>query len=410
MSTEARVKSDRRIATSAAVLLGTSMGILSYGQPVLLDAIIRARSISTTQLSSAASVQCLVNALAATVVIILCRRVPARQVAAGGGIACAVAVVLLATTQDVWQLYLTMSLLGITIAGCGTLVVGTFVSKYVRNRDRVLSIAFVGSSAGGMVWTPIITWGLDAGGLVGAVVPIVLGFTLLVAANALLFLRPTDLPADHVDAPQVHDGVLLRGALGMVSFWALLIAGTVLSFAQVAGVYHALFIWQDSDIGSAAVPGTVIAAFAGIGRVAAELLLRSLSTVRLAVLTCAMQTAAFVLLAVGGTAPVLFLGSALLGIAVGNSSLVVLLLVPELFGLLDIERISGTIYLWTGIGTSSGAAVLGLLHGAADGYLLPCLLFALLSLVSGVLLWRSGVRPVRQAPGSTRAAVNDYSA
>ncbi len=380
------LKPDRRIATAAAVLLGTSMGILSYGQPVLLNAIIEARSISTTQLDSAASLQCLVNALASTVVVILCRRVPARRVAAGGAIACAVAVLLLAMTRTLWQLYLTMSLLGIAIAGCGTLVVSTFIIKSAHNRDRVLSVAFIGSSAGGMIWAPIVTWGLTAGGLTGAAVLIVLGFTLLVAVNALLFLRLPDLPSGQVDAPPAHDGIPLRHAMRTAGFWALLVGSTLLTLTQVAGVYHVLFIWQEFDIGSPALPGAVVAAFAGIGRLAAELLLRSLSTIHLAGLTCALQTAGFILLAMGDTMPVLFLGSALLGLAVGNSSLVVLLLTPETFGLLDIERIAGTIYLWTGIGASSGAIVLGLLRGEAGNYQLPLLFFALLSVLAGVLL------------------------
>ncbi|HUQ60608.1 MFS transporter [Lentzea sp.] len=386
------LRTDRRIATATAVLLGTSMGILSYGQPVLLKAIIEARGISTTQLDSAASLQCLVNALASTVVVVLCRRMPARRVAAGSAIACAVSVILLAMTRTPWQLYLTMSLLGIAIAGCGTLVVSTFVIKSTHNRDRVLSVAFIGSSAGGMIWAPVVSWGLAAGGLAGAAVLIVLGFTLLVAANAVLFLRLPDLPGGRTDAPPAHEGVLLRHAARAARFWALLVGSTLLTLTQVAGVYHVLFIWQDSGIGSPALPGAVVAAFAGIGRVAAELLLRSLSTAYSAGLTCALQTAGFILLSTGGTMPVLFVGSALLGIAVGNSSLVVLLLTPEAFGLLDIERIAGTIYLWTGIGASSGAIVLGLLRRGAGGYQVPVLLFALLSVLAGVLLWQSGRR------------------
>ncbi|ANZ39682.1 hypothetical protein BBK82_30205 [Lentzea guizhouensis] len=378
-------RSDRRLAAATAVLLGTSMGILSYGQPVLLKAIIEARSIPTTRLDLAASLQCLVNALAAAVVVVLCRRMPARHVAAGGALACAVAAVLLASTRNAWQLYLTMSLLGIAIAGCGTLVVSTFVIKTAHNRDRVLSVAFIGSSAGGMIWAPIVSWGLTAGGLAGAAVLLVLGFTLLVALNALLFLRLPPHPSV-TEAPPADDGVTLRQAARTAGFWALLLGSTLLTLTQLAGVYHVLFIWQDSDIGTPAMPGAVVAAFAGIGRVAAELLLRSLSTVYLAGVTCALQTAGFVLLAQGGTMPVLFLGSALLGIAVGNSSLVVLLLTPEAFGLRDIERIAGTIYLWTGIGASCGAIVLGLLRHEAGGYRLPVLFFALLSLLAGVLL------------------------
>ncbi|MFD4668208.1 MFS transporter [Lentzea sp. NPDC058450] len=382
-------KDDRTLAAAAAVLLGTSMGILSYGQPVLLNAIVQARSIPATQLDSAASLQCLVNALASAVVVVLCRRMPARRVVAGGALACAVAVVLLALTRTAWQLYLTMSLLGIAIAGCGTLVVSTFVIKSTLSRDRVLSVAFIGSSAGGMVWAPIVGWGLTAGGLTGAAALMVLGFTLLVAVNALVFLRRPALPEGQA-APPVHDGMMLRAAVRTTAFWALLVGSTLLTLTQLAGVYHVLFVWQESAVGSPALPGAVVAAFAGIGRLAAELLLRSWPTTYLAVLTCVLQAAGFVLLAVGGTMPVLFAGSALLGIAVGNSSLVVLLLAPQVFGLLDIERISGAIYLWTGIGASCGAIVLGLLRQEAGGYRLPVLLFALVSAVAGVLLRQSG--------------------
>ncbi|MGI5499628.1 MFS transporter [Lentzea sp. CA-135723] len=385
-------KDDRTLAAASAVLLGTSMGILSYGQPVLLNAIVRARSIPTTQLDLAASLQCLVNALAAALVVVLCRRLPARRVVAGGALACAVAIALIATSRTAWQLYLTMSLLGIAIAGCGTLVVSTFVIKSTVNRDRVLSVAFIGSSAGGMVWAPIVGWGLTAGGLGGAAVLMVLGFTLLVAVNALVFLRRPALPPSAA-TPPVHDGTPLREAVRTPVFWALLVGSTLLTLTQLAGVYHVLFVWQESAVGSPALPGAVVAAFAGIGRVAAELLLRSWPTTYLATLTCVLQAAGFVLLGVGGTMPVLFAGSALLGIAVGNSSLVVLLLTPETFGLRDLERIAGTIYLWTGIGASSGAIVLGLLRQEAGGYRLPVLLFALVSALAGVLLRRCGRRP-----------------
>lgn len=378
-----------KVAIAAAFLLGTSIGVGAYVQPILVEPLTRTGNISAMDVASASSVQALSNALACPVMIILCRRVPPWKVAFVSGIGCAVAVLLLPFVHSAWQLDAVLLLFGVALAGCGFALIGTFVAKFLRNPVRVLAVAFTGASMGGAILAPATEWIIGLTGLDIAVYFLAVGFLVLVCANSLLFLRVNNGQAGITDGgreganragPKFHD------AVRTVRFWALLVGATLQSFAQLAAQIHALPIAREHGITAASLSITVMALTAAVSRAFSGLLLRLLSTVQLACVLCLIQAGAIVLLGTGYSAPTFLVGSALLGVAVGNNPLVVSILIPELFGTRDLERISAGIQLCIGVGTAMGPAVLGIVRDSTGGYRISMLIFGVVCLLATILL------------------------
>ncbi len=92
----------------------------------------------------------------------------------------------------------------------------------------------------------------------------------------------------------------------------------------------------------------------------------------------------------------LVVGTVLFGITIGNLTVLIPLVVVELFGLTDYPRIYAVSQFGASIGTAAGPAALAALHSAFGSYRAPLLILAVVSGLAAAAMTR--LRPPSPAP------------
>lgn len=168
----------------------------------------------------------------------------------GGGVCVAAALVAQSFITQMWQLDATFFVANFALSTLTYIPINTLISNwFVEKRSLAISIAYVGSGVGGMVFTPVIstiisTWGWRMSFRVSALVVLV----SVVVVAALVCKSPADMgqaplmPAEkgagegEGAAPASEEfGVTKAEALRTGAFWLLIVA-VVLCGAVTAGV------------------------------------------------------------------------------------------------------------------------------------------------------------------------------
>jgi MFS family permease len=104
------------------------------------------------------------------------------------------------------------------------------------------------------------------------------------------------------------------------------------------------------------------------------------------------QAVSFAVLALWSGLAGLAAGTVLFGITIGNLTVLIPLVVVELFGLTDYPRIYAVSQFGASVGTAGGPAVLAWLHSGFGSYRWPLLILAGISIAASVAVAR--LRPV----------------
>jgi MFS family permease len=97
-------------------------------------------------------------------------------------------------------------------------------------------------------------------------------------------------------------------------------------------------------------------------------------------------------------------GTVLFGITIGNLTVLIPLVVVELFGMADYPRLYAVSQFGSSIGTALGPAFLAQLHGAFGGYRVPLLILAAISGLTAVAVARLRAPAPAGQPAATTAA------
>jgi MFS family permease len=97
-------------------------------------------------------------------------------------------------------------------------------------------------------------------------------------------------------------------------------------------------------------------------------------------------------------------GTVLFGITIGNLTVLIPLVVVELFGLTDYPRIYAVSQFGASVGTAGGPAVLAWLHSGFGSYRWPLLILAGISVAASVAVARLRPPPVA-APSAATSVV-----
>jgi MFS family permease len=109
-----------------------------------------------------------------------------------------------------------------------------------------------------------------------------------------------------------------------------------------------------------------------------------------------LQAGSFAALAVLPGMFGLVVGTVLFGITIGNLTVLIPLVVVELFGLTDYPRIYAVSQFGASIGTAGGPAALAALHSGFGSYRAPLLILAVVSSLAAAALTR--LRPPSPSP------------
>jgi MFS family permease len=306
---------------------------------------------------------------------------------------CGLSLALLGQVSAVWQLYLVFMIFGCGFSASsylpGTAVI---VAIFDRDRPKALAIALTGGSVGGVVVAPVLIRILDAFGLPAAAPWLGLSYLVLAGLPVVLLVRGrlTAGPAGSGDQGPVAaaPGISYAQAVRSAAFLTVTVCFGVLLCDQVGTQVQIVGVGAGMGIRDAGIAVSLMASASMAGRLIGAFALSRLPVVGFTAAMGVLQGLAFVTFALGSGIAGLTAGSVLFGITIGNLTVLIPLVVVELFGTADYPRIYAVSQLGASLGTAAGPAILAALHGSFGSYRVPLLILAGISTVAAGVVAR----------------------
>jgi MFS family permease len=381
-------------------------GLGFYSLPVYLNVLVHSQGFALTTVSYAVSAFFLVSAVVNVPLGRLIRRVQPRWVMLGGSVLAGLSLFLLGRVDAVWELYLDF-----TIFGCGfsasSYLPGTavIVGLFDRDRARALALALTGGSVGGVVVAPLLTRIVDARGLTGTAPWLGLAYLILGGLPVLVFIRGHLAAAPAASAASAGDEAVAAGApagaaagvsyavaVRSAAFVLVTVSFGVLMADQVGTQVQIVAIGSAMGVGNAGIAVAIMASATIAGRLIGAFALSRLPVIGFSAVMGVLQGASFAVLAFGSGLAGLAAGTVLFGITIGNLTVLIPLVVVELFGLTDYPRIYAVSQFGASVGTAAGPAMLAWLHSGFGSYRVPLLILAGISFAASMAVAR--LRPV----------------
>ena len=369
-------------------------GLGFYSLPVYLNVLVHSRGFALTTVSYAVSAFFLVSAVVNVPLGRLIRRIQPRWVMLGGSVLAGLSLFLLGRVEAVWELYLDF-----TIFGCGfsasSYLPGTavIVGLFDRDRARALALALTGGSVGGVVVAPLLARIVGARGLTATAPWLGLAYLILGGLPVLVFIgghlasAPTAGAVAGAPAGGAA-GVSYAVAVRSAAFALVTVSFGVLLADQIGTQVQIVAIGSAMGVGNAGIAVAIMASATVVGRLIGAFALSRLPVIGFSAVMGVLQGASFVVLALLSGLAGLVAGTVLFGITIGNLTVLIPLVVVELFGLTDYPRIYAVSQFGASVGTAAGPAVLAGLHSGFGSYRLPLLILAGISFAASMAVAR----------------------
>lgn len=362
---------------------GLISGLFLWSFGLYIDPVEDEFGWSRAEVSLGISIALLASGLASPLVGKLTDRCGPRFTLLLGGGVYAGGLALLATTNALWQWYLFLGVVGVSLAMTLFLAFPVLISRWFeRRRGTALGLMGVGVSVGGLMVVPVVRVLIDALGwetalLISAVV--VLAYFLPVG---LLLVRDSPpagrqagrgapSPAEEASALAALSGPSLTVALRTAVFWVLALALALFFFSTFGLVVHSVPLFESRGISTAWATGLLsmmagISILTRIGLAAAADRTRGFEMICLIVTGCGVITNALLLSSTSAGILAVFLIA--WSIADGGPSLVEPLAVTRTFGMAHFATILGSIAVIRTAVMLTSAAIAGAIFDATDSY------------------------------------------
>ena len=390
------------------LVMTLTSGFAFYSQGVFLDALIDEQGFANAWASAGVTAFFIANGVCGYYTGALVNRFDIRWVLTVGTVVASIGLALLGQVRAEWQLLLVMPVFGAGFALNGLVPTTTLVTRWFQRRRSVaLAVASTGLSVGGVISSQLLASLVNRDSLAQWALPFAYMFFGSVLASTWLLVRDSParygLQADGV--PATHDanknqpppqapGTPFERAVRS-RFFVLVSIGFVLIMGSQVGAIQHVFNLTENRLTSAAAGGaltslavtSVVARLIG-GVAAIRVPLRTLATV----LICVQLVGLFVL----GTADTrlqVFVGTLVLGSAMGNLLMLHPLILVDAFGVRDYPRIYGLGSLLMIAGVGGGPLLTGVLE---DSYDYRIAFFALAAVgAGGLVIYSFGGTPDR---------------
>jgi MFS family permease len=386
-------------------------GLGFYSLPLYLNILVADRGFALTTVSYAVSSFFLVSAVVNVPLGRMVRRVQPRWIMLGGSAVSGLSLLLLGRVDAVWQLYLVF-----TIFGCGfsasSYLPGTavIVALFDKDRARALALALTGGSVGGVVVAPVLTKILDSHGLTETAPWLGLAFLVLAGLPVVVVIRgrlaapvasqdgatPETPETPVIPVIPVIPGVSYAEAVRSSAFVLVTVCFAILLADQVGTQVQIVSIGSAMGVANAGIAVSIMASATIAGRLIGAFVLSRLPVVGFSAVMGVLQAGSFAALAVLPGMFGLVVGTVLFGITIGNLTVLIPLVIVELFGLTDYPRIYAVSQFGASIGTAGGPAALAALHSGFGSYRAPLLILAVVSSLAAAALTR--LRPPSPSP------------
>jgi sugar phosphate permease len=290
---------------------------------------------------------------------------------------------------------------------CTSLIpVNTLITNwFIRKRGFAMSLTNTGLSVGGIVMVPlasfiIIHWGLAiALPFLGAV------YCVVVVVSALFIKqRPSDLdqfpdgeppkmtPSDKPSSTLSYSAQMRlwsrSQAIRTVSFWSIVIAFLLALAGQIAFLVHQVsFLSQYLGVSGAATAVSITAGASIVGRLWLGTFVDRVDK-RLVIMVCfLLQGIAVITLAHYHNVVILYLGTLIFGITMGNIIMMQSLITAECFGLVSFATVSGLAGVFTMSGAAFGPTIAGSIYDSTRSYQTAFTIFAIMSAIAALVIY-----------------------
>jgi MFS family permease len=384
------------LVVAAAFLVALyGFGLGFYGPGIYLVALTTLHGWPISELSSAITTY---YVLGATLLFFwvgpLFDRHGARKVVVMGTVAMACGVVLLAFVTQPWHVYTAFAVMSVGWATMSGAAINIIVAPWFdRRRGLALGWALNGASAGGIIIAPLLTFLTARFGFAFAMVSVsasMLGILIPVAMAVLRSRRadeydPVEHAADPHAAPQSRttsdakaSNFRLSTVLRTGVFISISVPFALGLTAQVGFLIHQVGFLSPT-IGTVAAGWAVsLTTFAAVlGRIASGYIADRFDRRPIACTNFIVQMLGMAVLATATAPAMLYLGCALFGLGVGNTTSLPGLLVQQEFPKQHFSRIVSLVVAINQFSFAFGPSLLGQLERAEGSYttgLLACLL------------------------------------
>ena len=391
------------VATSFLIAV-FAWGLGFYGPSVFVNQLVRTHGWPVSAVSGAITFHFLFGAGLVIGLADAYRRFGVVPVTRLGIVAFGLGVVGFAHASEIWHLYVAALF---TATGWATLsgaAINTFISPWFERRRAVaLSHAFNGASIGGVAFTPLWTYLIEAFGFASAAIIVAVGGLAILwpLAGSVLRRTPAELgqrPDDAAEPAAVADthapAAPPRTRAGLLAdrrFTSLSIAYAIGIFAQMGLITH-LIVRLTPDVGAerAAWALSVATCCAIVGRLLLGWLIGEQRRRAAGAVNFLVQAVGVVLLIVGRDDAMLFGGVVLFGLGIGNLLSLPPLILQSEQRAIDVGRALALLTAINQVVFAFGPGAFGLLRDATGSYSVPFIMAAMLQVVSALIVLRGG--------------------
>jgi len=353
-----------------------------------------------------------------------------RKVISVGAVLMGIAMALLGSVTNIWQFYAFYALVGIGMAGMGTIPASSLVSKWFnKRRGLAIGIMAFGVGMGGFVAAPVVA---------GTLIPVfgwraayfVLGaVTCLIIIPATLLVVKASKPEDmglYPDGRKISEEAVQRklsstvtlkltekAAIAAPAFWLIAICVVLSQFSMVGVSQNQVPFLMDIGfpIQTAASALGFLALMSAVGKLGFGWLCDRIKAKYVTAIGFILQVIGIIiLLNINQESPVLMLWAFAftMGLGIGSWLPTMSMLVSQNFGLVIYPTIFGLMTLCQCLGASIGPAVTGRLYDIMGDYKLAFLILLGLYAVAlpAVLFVRQPKRFVEKQPAVQAIAVS----
>jgi MFS family permease len=337
------------------------------------------------------------SALAAPIAGVLIDRIGARSIMTTGASIIGLGLLAGSRVSQLWQLYIVFALIGCglmcsTVIPCSLVISNWFASR----RGTAMSVAFSGTSVGGMVMSPIANWiilnqGWRAAFALSGVVILVLAIPLTLF---VVRTHPADKGLEPYRGPEMDGegeeeawGVSVKRAFSLPVFWQISTIMLVIGLVTSGLGTHCVAYLTDLEHSptSAALAWSTVMGVMIVGILLSGPIVDRWGAKNAMLIDCALFVVSIVVLAWARPYWVVLVFSVIYGLALGAPLVINPLLTSGYLGMKHFGAIFGVLNIMGTVGAAIGPVGAGIFFDAEKTYLPVFYFFAALMLVTAAV-------------------------
>lgn len=382
-----------------------SSGIGYYGHGVLLDPLIAKFGWSKGAISISVTLYFITAGLMGLITGRQIERYGPKPLLIIGSIVVGFALILMSRISEIWELYAVYLLMAAGWSCTSVMTVSSVITNwFIRRRGMAMGYTMTGLSLGGIIIVPISSYLINSWNLETALPVLGVIYCTVVIPMAFFVMRhkPSDVgqEPDGLTAMEMRDIHIGSAgyssqrikwtrleAMRTLSFWAIVTAFFFALTGQNAYLMHQIsFLSKSMGIEKAATAVSITAGASIIGRLMLSSVIDRFDKRYSAAILFFIQSLAVLSLAYIDHVIILYLGTFIFGLTMGNILMMQSLITGECFGMVSFPTISGAVTVFVATGAALGPSIAGFIFDYTGSYQIPFTIFAAMSMVSVITI------------------------